>query len=510
MKQKFRIGFILYFLLIFTILPIMPQPILERVGISTTVQAADDDNIINYRDITFNSGFATHDQPNIININFPVTKVTNISYNKTTKQLLYDIAPGGSPMHIDMYLNGRRPPGQTKLWDQKLTVEMCGSAYTQMGYDREKMYNNGRDENWSCTGGNFQQYYFQNWSTEWGTLYNIGLDSDDRRSLDFDLSTLRSAMKTTYPYEFKQGYNWFGPSGNDDFMNPPELFRIRIVANSAWYRTDLGASDGPYQVSYSPGGYTPYMTEVARLIPNHPPSISVGTPNGITLVNASGLSGINIEGYVSDPDNEDVTVTAEIPNVFYKKTTVYQAQSSKPFYIPIDAIDDALSPGSYNMTITASDPSGMKQSKNLTINVKQQMRNKSFILINTPVETRTKFFDSEGDSKSAERFRYDHNPYFYDNSMGIIGDSGLWRTSTYSSFPYSGVYTATFQGRDNPKNDDRFDVYRKWSRDNLSSMVFHVHRKPIALFSAKLMGGYIQISDSSYDLDVRVVSRQSA
>lgn len=85
--------------------------------------------------------------------------------------------------------------------------------------------------------------------------------------------------------------------------------------------------------------------------------------------------------------------------------------------------------------------------------------------------------------------------------MGIIGDSGLWRNSKYQSFPYSGVYVATFQARDNPKSDDRFDEYRLWSRDNLSSMTFHVHRKPIALFSAKLTGGWLQITDSSYDLD---------
>lgn len=501
MKQKFRISFILYFLLIFTILPILPQPLSERVGISTTAQAADDDNIINYRDITFNSGFATHAQPNTINIRFPAIKVTNISYNKITKQLFYDIAPGAAPMNIDINWNNNTPPGQSHLWNQKLTIDMCGSAYTEAGYEREKNRLYGLDQTWTCSAGNYFWGQTQNWSTDYGTLYNIGLAHTGREiNLDFDLSTIRSAMKTTYPNIFTQGHNMFNPA-DDDNSNPPELFRIRFLAFSGWYRTDLGPSEGPYQANYEPGGYTPYMTEVAKLIPNHPPSISVGTPNGITLVNAPGLSGINIEGYVSDPDNEDVTVTAEIPNVFYKKTTVYKAQSSKPFYIPIDAIDDALSPGSYNMIITASDPSGMKQSKNLTINVKQQMRNKSFILINTPVETRTKFFDSEGDSKSTERFRYDHNPYFYDNSMGIIGDSGLWRTSTYSSFPYSGVYIATFQGRDNPKNDDRFDVYRKWSRDNLSSMTFHVHRKPIALFSAKLMGGYIQISDSSYDLD---------
>lgn len=119
-------------------MPILPQPLSERVGISTTAQAADDDNIINYRDITFNSGFATHAQPNTINIRFPAIKVTNISYNKITKQLFYDIAPGAAPMNIDINWNNNTPPGQSHLWNQKLTIDMCGSAYTEAGYEREK------------------------------------------------------------------------------------------------------------------------------------------------------------------------------------------------------------------------------------------------------------------------------------------------------------------------------------------------------------------------------------
>lgn len=55
------------------------------------------------------------------------------------------------------------------------------------------------------------------------------------------------------------------------------------------------------------------------LIPNHPPTLTVTTPNNQLLINDNGLSGMTIEGYVNDPDNEDVTVTAEIPNIFYKK-----------------------------------------------------------------------------------------------------------------------------------------------------------------------------------------------
>lgn len=153
------------------------------------------------------------------------------------------------------------------------------------------------------------------------------------------------------------------------------------------------------------------------------------------------------------------------------------------------------------MTITASDPSGMTKSSTISFSVKNRIRNKSFILINTPIETNTKYADIEGDPLYDSRYKFDHNPNFFENSMGIIGDSGLWRSSAYSSFPYSGLYTVTFQSRDNPKNDNQFDVYRKWSRDNLSSMTFHVHRKPIAIFSAKLVSSTIEITDSSYDLD---------
>lgn len=40
-----------------------------------------------------------------------------------------------------------------------------------------------------------------------------------------------------------------------------------------------------------------------------------------------------------------------------------------------------------------------------------------------------------------------------------------------------------------------------WSKDAASTMSFKVHRKPIALFSAKLINGNVQLTDSSYDLD---------
>ncbi|MEK3833860.1 hypothetical protein [Paenibacillus sp. FSL R7-0128] len=482
--KRFKRSIILlmaYLLLI----PVLPQPVVEVTRLASTVQAAED-NFIYYRDIIFEAGRGGHaNQDDKVVIDFPALKVTNLKFNKTTKRMTYDIIPG-SNLHVT-YTTGRPDWGG---YTEPMKIEMCSTVYTKAAYQYELNRNAYGDDNlWTCNDPRTPDYYGQyyNWSADWGMLHANAVASQGYYMpavLDVDMSKIRELMANTYPNEYAQGYNYYQPSDYTPGLDKdPEMFRIRVLA---WTKTYW---------------WSPYMTRVAQLIPNYAPSLSVGTANGITLVNAPGLSGINIEGYVSDPDNEDVTVTAEIPGVFYKKTVVPQAKLSKPFNIPLDVLQDSIPPGTYTVNITASDPSGMTAKAALTINVKQQMRNKSFVLVNTPVETRTKFFDSEWDPKREERYRFDHDPYFFDNSMGIIWDSGLWRSSPYTTFPYSGSYVATFQGRDNPKDDDRFDVYRKWSRNNLSSMTFHVHRKPIALFSARLSGGWLQITDSSYDLD---------
>lgn len=259
---------------------------------------------------------------------------------------------------------------------------------------------------------------------------------------------------------------------------PTKLDIVVWARDSHWYHTPMNGWANAAQR---------YFYDVPLII-NSAPSLTVTTPSEQQLINEPGFSGMNIEGYVRDVDNNDVVVSAEIPNVFYKKVTIPQALYNKPFSIPIDVLADGIPPGRHTITVKVVDPYNFKDERTLYVNVSYRLRNKSFILINTPVDITTSYTDYEGDPKYQDRYRYDHDPNFFDNSMGIIGDSGLWRNSQYQSFPYSGVYVATFQARDNPKSDDRFDDYRLWSRDNLSSMTFHVHRKPIALFSAKLTG----------------------
>ncbi|MDT3426022.1 hypothetical protein J2Z22_001542 [Paenibacillus forsythiae] len=219
------------------------------------------------------------------------------------------------------------------------------------------------------------------------------------------------------------------------------------------------------------------------------------------MANETGLNTLNFEGYAGDPDNDDLDVIVEVPNVFYRKTKVTGTMSPKYFSVPLDVITDSIPPGTYSAKVTVVDRYNMKAEASLTFNVINRLKNKAFYLVNSPVYISTTYDDYENDPKYATRYMYDHDPNFFDNAMGSIFDSGLWRSSLYPSFPYSGAYVASFQHKDNPKNDDHFDNYRMWGRDNLSSMTFLVHRKPVALFSAKLAGGSLQLSDSSYDID---------
>ncbi|WP_410513895.1 hypothetical protein PaeBR_05595 [Paenibacillus sp. BR2-3] len=238
------------------------------------------------------------------------------------------------------------------------------------------------------------------------------------------------------------------------------------------------------------------------LIVNKPPQVSLISQDNMILINEPGLSTMNVEGFAQDPDNDDLEVIIEVPNVFYRKIKVTGTISPKYFSVPIDVISDSIPPGSYQVKVKVVDPYKYKaEAPPLNFTVQNRLKRNAFVLINTPITSPTVYTDPESDPKYAERYKYEHDPAFFDNSMGLIPDSGQWRSDPYTSFPYAGQYVATVQFRDNPKAFDAFDNYRMWSRDNLSALAFQVHRKPIAVFATKIVNGTLQITDSSYDLD---------
>lgn len=90
------------------------------------------------------------------------------------------------------------------------------------------------------------------------------------------------------------------------------------------------------------------------------------------------------------------------------------------------------------------------------------------------------YTDYERDPEYASRWHYTHDANWFDNSNGIEPNAGKYITTPINPFTKVGKYEITLQKRDNPKNDERFDNYRLWSRI-LDKLVVYVHRKPAAL-----------------------------
>ncbi|MFD1775740.1 hypothetical protein ACFSF2_17855 [Paenibacillus rhizophilus] len=392
-------------------------------------------------------------------------KVTNIRFNRVTRTLTYDTSPYVTT--IRSYRTYK--PGMPTGW--AVAAPSLGVFYWIEGDVWDNHGNNLQDDQFP--------FLFEN------RIYVFGENSYYSNEFSYTERTV-TVPGGSHSYSFADYTNAVNISYT--INGDPSS----IIINTKWEDEIFGGSFVSYPVNDK---------QQIPLAVNSPPSLNLISPNNVTLYNENGQNILNIEGFAQDPDNEDLDVTVEVPNVFYRKTKVYGALTAKYFLVPIDVIADSVPPGDYQVKVSVVDRYNFKAESYLNFSVRNHLKNKAFYLINSPVEINKTYGDYENDPQHSERYRYDQDPDFFDNSMGMIWDSGLWRSSKYTSFPFSGAYTARVQVRDNPQNDNRFDAFRMWSGDNLSSMTFLVHRKPIALFSAKLVNGSLQLSDSSYDLD---------
>lgn len=426
--------------------------------LQTAEAATGDPNFITYKDINipadgsfFDAGWNYGTLSGTINNQ----KLTNIKFNRTTKQLTFDISSDAT-----LTLGVNLVPSQSALDKRVVRADLCVAAIPEGKPLDLPSYQYGCPSDWTSQYTNFTPLY-KSWFD--GPFYPNTFEH-----------TFNLATDVTY-------YNYTGTLGYGELP-------IGLVIN---YGFGAGQQDGwrGYGPEHGFGG--PYIghnfQRVFPLIPNSPPTISLNTPNNQVLQNEPGRNILNIEGYVHDPDNDDLIVSAEIPNIFYRKTVVSQTKGYQYFSIPVDAVADSIPPGDYTMTVKVADPSNMSESASMTFKVTNRLKRNAFVLVNSPIENSgTTYEDYEWDAKYADRVRYDHDPNYFDNSMGIIGDSGLWRTSLYTSFPYTGQYVVSYQAKDIPKQDARFAEYQMWSKDAASTMSFKVHRKPIALFQQGL------------------------
>lgn len=131
----------------------------------------------------------------------------------------------------------------------------------------------------------------------------------------------------------------------------------------------------------------------------------------------------------------------------------------------------------------------------------------NYVLLNDEIFMGTYYEDMNNDPKHTSRWKYTHNPNYYDNSLGSIPDSGVYRASPYLSFNKVGHFKINYQVMDNPKNDSRFDGYKAYSDESLTETEIYVHRRPIAAFNVAFSGidgsgnMVLSVSDLSYDLD---------
>lgn len=411
-------------------------------------------------------------------LDIPAYEFTNVRWNQVTGDVEVNVSPN--------YLNGRWTTQRNALEPTAYNGKPHGYA-NQVSLKFHIFYNN---QDWVRSNVN------SGYST--GPVGANGDTSPSYTLNGFPELTYESTCRSEQGYDY-QCYPGISPyfKENSGGMKPTAI-GIETEVHEFYFikHNPFNDWDNEYYKGYSIKDYRVFPLNI-----NKKPNLTLTSQPNQTVINDTGLSTYNLEGYVQDPDNDTVDVIAEIPNVFYKKITIENTGSAKNFTIPIDVLNEGIPPGWYNVNVKVVDPFNLKAEASTSFSVTNRLRNKAFFLINSPIDISTSYTDYENDGKYAERYRYDQDPAIFDNSMGMIWDSGLWRDSKYPSFPFSGAYTATFQAKDNPKGDDRFDNYRMWSRDNLSSMTFMIHRKPVALFSAKLIGGTLHLTDSSYDLD---------
>lgn len=127
-----------------------------------------------------------------------------------------------------------------------------------------------------------------------------------------------------------------------------------------------------------------------------------------------------------------------------------------------------------------------------------------YVLLNEEITSSQFYSDYEHDPMYQGRWKFIHSdPDYFDNGLGIMANSGAYITDPIVKFDKVGKIDVSYQARDNPKDDVRFDGYRLWSKE--AQMTLYAHRKPIAQFSlgaALSAGGYTPaISDTSYDPD---------
>lgn len=231
------------------------------------------------------------------------------------------------------------------------------------------------------------------------------------------------------------------------------------------------------------------------------PSLQVTTLDNKNIAPEYGYNLFKIEGFAGDVDNSNLVVKANVAGAT-RTTTLTNSSTEKPFSFDFDVLVDSIPNGVNTVTVTADDGQGFISVRTITITVKRIASN-MHITLDEIIFYDTLFTDPELDPLSSERWKFTHEPTYFENSMGIIPDHNTWRGSPYTQFSKTGHYKIIFQGMDSISG---LAEYQLWSENSPYTLDIYVHRKPVPEFMITVYknntGGFLTlIDDTSYDLD---------
>jgi hypothetical protein len=132
----------------------------------------------------------------------------------------------------------------------------------------------------------------------------------------------------------------------------------------------------------------------------------------------------------------------------------------------------------------------------------------AYVVLGDDIQYQSSYSDYENDPEHSRKWSISHDPYYFDNSMGLSqyhNPSGF-TTSPPIKLDKVGKYTINLKARDNPKADNLFDNYRLWSLGD-QNLIVYIHRKPIALQRITVTNNgngtftMMALDAGSYDLD---------
>ena len=155
-------------------------------------------------------------------------------------------------------------------------------------------------------------------------------------------------------------------------------------------------------------------------------------------------------------------IVLDVPNTYLSLLDIFNQATNSVFY-PAGGYATALN-AIYNRYSSYSGTGNM------------------YVVLGDDIKYESAYDDYESDPEYSRKWIISHDPYYFDNSMGLsqYHNPTGFTTNPPAKLDKVGKYAMNLKACDNPKADNRFDNYRLWSLGD-QNLTVYVHRKPIAL-----------------------------